>query len=160
MDVLEVKDKAEELDMLLAIMRKHEEVIRHSCYMPANIRLERILNHYQHIASDALLGVRHFRDDVVVELRAMSLIVDMALNAGTHSEKNARLRGMTDLLESAIRKLREEEFKFSSAWYHWDDVFRSDAPTRLLMNRIHELEAEVEALKLENSIGDDVHKTD
>jgi hypothetical protein len=71
----------------------------------------------------------------------------MTGNAGTHAEKNARLRGAIELLESAVEKLRHQHLEDLFSIYHWPDVFRSDYPTRSLMERIHDLERQLKELQ-------------
>lgn len=96
---------------------------------------------------DAIAGCKHFRDDCVNWLRAISIVVESIGNAGTHREKEARCRGAVEVIESAIRKLRDREFDRHS-WRFWmDDVFRSDYPTREFVRRIHDLEQELKVLK-------------
>lgn len=107
-----------------------------------------LFNRYHEIATEALREQKQFNDDLATYLRALVLVLDMTANASTHGEKNARLRGAIELLESAIGKVRDHQFgiafcsrRFSS------DVFRSDYPTRQFVDRIHQLEQELEQTK-------------
>lgn len=125
----------------------HEEIQR-SFYASTIVeRLKHIVSHYKDVASNSLLSCQHFRDDVVIGLKAIALVVDMAANAGTHGEKNARLRGVNDLIGSAIEKLRQQEYNFAYTYYRWDDIFSCDTPVRNFLNRIHDLEAENRSLR-------------
>jgi hypothetical protein len=76
-------------------------------------------------------------------------MLEMVGNGYTHQEKGARLRGMIELLEGNIEKLQNAQLDFTRTYWHWEDAFKSDFPTRELVRRIHELESEVETLKKE-----------
>lgn len=106
-------------------------------------RVDQMIRHYQNIATNQLAGVKATRDDMLVWLRALAMVAEMAGNAGTHAEKNARLRGMVELIEAAIQKLREQEFNFQWSTWHMPDIFRSDYPVVQYIRRIHELEAQL-----------------
>ena len=110
-------------------------------------KVKGILREYEDKTVKAYSGVKHFRDDMLTYFRALSLVLTMAGNASTHAEKNARLRGAIELLESAVEKLRHQHLEDLFSIYHWPDVFRSDYPTRSLMERIHELERQVKDLQ-------------
>lgn len=110
-------------------------------------KVKAILREYEDKTTKAYSGVKHFRDDMLTYFRALSLVLTMTGNAGTHAEKNARLRGAIELLESAVEKLRHEHLEDLFSIYHWPDVFRSDYPTRSLMERIHELEQQIKDLQ-------------
>ena len=110
-------------------------------------RIKSILREYEDKTVKAYSGVKHFRDDMLTYFRALSLVLTMTGNAGTHAEKNARLRGAIELLESAVEKLRHQHLEDLFSIYHWPDVFRSDYPTRSLMERIHDLERQVKELQ-------------
>lgn len=110
-------------------------------------RLHRLISHYNMTAANALATTKSFRDDMLTWLRAMSLVGEMAGNAGTHAEKNARLRGMVELIESAIQKIQNQRMEFNYRWWNHEDIFKSDYPVRQFVDRIHELERENESLK-------------
>jgi hypothetical protein len=71
----------------------------------------------------------------------------MTGDPATHAEKNARLRGAIELLETAIEKLRYQNLESLFDIYRWPDLFRSEWPTRRLMERIHDLERQVKDLQ-------------
>jgi hypothetical protein len=136
------------LAQLEQLVRTHEEEIGIGYGGTLQYRLSRVLAHYQRTAVEALAEAKAFRDDLLVEFRALVLVTEMAGNASTHREKDARLRGLVELLEGATRRLREHEFGLAHGYgYFWDSVFRSDYPTRHYVRRIHELEDEVKRLR-------------
>lgn len=102
-------------------------------------KLRAILAHYHDVATNQLEATRTFRDDLLVALRAMSMIVDMTGSAHTHREKAARLRGMSEVIEATIEKLRRMTFDIQRRYGHWPDVFASDYPTRHLLAEIDDL---------------------
>ncbi len=148
LDALHAKTSCEGLmQMVEGAIERHVDK-QHYRYAGSHAdRLRGVLSRYEDIAVKNLSGVKTWRDDMIVWMRAFSMNVDMVGNASTHGEKNARLRGLSELIESALSKLRHEEFDFSRSHWRHEDVFRSDFPTRHYLSRIHELEAEVKRLE-------------
>lgn len=106
-------------------------------------RAKSVLREYEDKATSALSDVKAFRDDMLTYFRALVLILTMTGEAATHAEKAARLRGAIELLESAIEQLRKKDLDLLFSMWRWPDLFRSDWPTRRLMERIHDLEREL-----------------
>lgn len=129
------------------IAERHESRgnIKYAMNLPD--RIAAILRDERETTVKALSGASRFRDDLLTYLRAMSMILTMTGNASTHAEKGARLRGAIELIESVIRTL--QEMRFEATYTNWShvDVFASDYPTRHYVERIHELERELEDYK-------------
>lgn len=115
---------------------------------PLVYRIQEVVNHYTRTAAMALSREKAFRDDMLTWLRAMSINVDMVGNAGTHQEKAARLRGLSEVIESVIHKIQNWKVEFGYKWYDRDDIFKSDYPVREFVQRIHELERELKKHQL------------
>lgn len=105
------------------------------------------IEHFKDSAIQALAGAKATRDDMLTYFRAIVIVIESALAAATHKEKDARLRGAIDVLERALHKLHQMQFNFSYRIWDKPDVFRSDFPTRDLMERIHTLEQRLAELK-------------
>lgn len=110
-------------------------------------KIKTILRQYEDKTTKAYSDVKHVRDDMLTFFRALALVLNMTGEAATHGEKNARLRGAIELLESAIEKLRHQNLESLFDIYRWPDLFRSDWPTRRLMDRIHDLERQIKELQ-------------
>lgn len=106
-------------------------------------RVNQMIRHYQDIATNQLAGVKAVRDDMLIWLRAMAMIVEMVANAATHAEKNARLRGVIEMIETSVQRLREQEIGFQWSTWRMPDLFRSDYPVVQYIRRIHELEEQL-----------------
>ena len=119
----------------------------HQCFGSPAERIKSILREYEDKTTKAYSDVKHVRDDMLTFFRALALVLNMTGEAATHAEKNARLRGAIELLESAIEKLRHQNLESLFDIYRWPDLFRSDWPTRRLMDRIHDLERQVKDLQ-------------
>lgn len=147
-DAANPDDEEAALRRIEALLKKHEDQIKYF-YSTGSVvqRIEAVLRHYESQSVRALSTSKRFRDDVLVTFRALALIADMTGNAGTHAEKNARLRGMGELLEAAVKKLGDMAIEFADDYWHYDDIFRSDYPVRHYKERIYELEREVERLR-------------
>ena len=48
---------------------------------------------------------------------------------------------MSEMIETIVAKLRDQEFDFNSQRYHWPNLFRSEYPVRRYLSRAHEAEA-------------------
>ena len=138
------KDPASELAEVWAYVRSHErkQHVGHGGLSAAE-DVRAVLREYEDKATRALSDVKRFRDDMVTFFRALALCLEMVGSAQTHGEKNARLRGAIELLESHLESLRRSDIDFLFSHFRWRDVFSADWPTRRLLDRIHELEREL-----------------
>jgi hypothetical protein len=156
-ELIEALTQLSEIQKLIAEHQNKQN--HHQGFGTPAQRVKAILREYEDKTVKAYSGVKHFRDDMLTYFRALSLVLTMTGNAGTHAEKNARLRGAIELLESAVEKLRHQHLEDLFSIYHWPDVFRSDYPTRSLMERIHDLERQVKDLQPQDQepkgVGDD-----
>lgn len=144
----------EELNKIDEFVKKTDEEM-HFWISPGTIsdRYIQLIQQFKRFATRHLITVKQFRDETVIWMKAMELTADMTSNASSHSEKNARLRGMIELIQDYIQRAMRADFDFGHSYYWWPDngLFRSDYPTRKLMERIHQLEDEVKQLKGESS---------
>jgi hypothetical protein len=149
--VRDLEKLADEFQVALAVVKEHQQA--QSIYHGNTLadRLRGVLSEYEDTARNALSLSKDFRDRMVVNLRAMNLVLSMVANASTHREKDARLRGCLEIIEQAISQLQKEEFDIAVCkkprFDYIFDPFRSDFPTRSFVQRIHELESEVEVLR-------------
>lgn len=125
---------------------RHQKVTRNWWSGGLVDRVLDTVKHYEAATVNSLEMSKRFRDDMIVYLRALSLILEMVGNAGTHHEKEVRLRGCVSMIESGIENLRQQTFEVSSAWCRNPDLFRSDFPVRHYMDRVRELEFQIEKL--------------
>lgn len=89
-----------------------------------------------------------YQTDVISWMRAMAMMVEAAANGGTHAEKDARYRGVIALLETSMQRARNARDRFvQSYWWEKPDLFTSDYPVKPLLDRVHELEKQIEKLK-------------
>ncbi len=137
-----------QLEEIRELIREHQQKQNYSQGFgtPAQI-VKSILREYEDKTTKAYSDVKHFRDDVLTYFRAMALILTMTGEAATHAEKNARLRGAIELIESTVEKLRHQNLESLFDIYRWPDLFRSDWPTRRLMEKIHDLERQVKDIQ-------------
>jgi hypothetical protein len=141
-------DIATQLGEVEQMVREHQSKQNlYQCFGSTAERARSVLREYEDKTTKALSDVKSFRDDMLVYFRALVLTLTMTGEAQTHGEKNARLRGAIELLEQAIESLRTKDLeRLFSAW-RWPDLFRSDWPTRRLMERIHDQEREIRELR-------------
>jgi hypothetical protein len=139
---------SDEIAAAMAVCKKHQteqRLFQSTNSLPE--RIESVVSQYKHNATQALQASKEFRDRMIIDLRAISLVLTMVGNASTHREKDARLRGSIEIIEGAIERLERQQFDISFAQGpHFEDVFRSDYPTRHYVEKIRELQAQIESL--------------
>lgn len=90
-------------------------------------------------------------EDTVTYLQSFKMLCEMVGMAQTHGEKAARLRGMIQLIESSITKLRREQTDdILSNWQHFGWGF-SDYPYQSILDNYDRLKRENEDLKIKVS---------
>lgn len=109
-------------------------------------RVQAVYNRLERKVWKAEADFKHLRDDTQVWLRAVGIIATSIGNAGTHAEKNARLRGLIEMIESAIGSVRESRDRDNEWGVRMPDIFRSDYPVREYVQRIHQLEHEIKLM--------------
>lgn len=138
-EILEVTD----------VLAEHQEKHRYHLSGPLAEIVQGLIGSYRSQTIQQLRRTKEFRDDMLTWLRAVAIVADATSRAATHQEKNARLRGVVDVIEGAISGLRDQKFEiglYSSPSLD-NDVFRSDYPTRELLQTIHKLRDEIDALR-------------
>lgn len=133
------------------LIRDHEEKL-HSGYghwdMAEQIR--HIIREYERNAADAILDAQHFQTDMTMWLQGLALCCHMVSNGQTHAEKDARMRGLVEMIESAVHKVKEYDWKLSRMnrrSYRPDDLFNNDYPVRYFKERAERAERELKELK-------------
>lgn len=126
-------------------LKAGEERANHYFSMGYGERTRMLLNHLERKADNHLRRYKHLLEDMQVWARAITIIAGTVMDAGTHREKDARMRGLIGACESAVaelRKNRDDQYNY----YTVPDVFRSDYPVREYVQQIHQLEAEIKRL--------------
>lgn len=111
-------------------------------------RLVRIVNHYTRMAAFAVETQQNERAGVVSWLRGIAINAQSVSWASTHHEKDARLRGLIEVIDTAITKIQEQNSD-SGRYFDGgiDSWMRSDFPTRDLKRTILDQQAEIKRLK-------------
>jgi hypothetical protein len=136
------------------VMDEQEEKLHHHYgSFGAADRLRYIFRNLERKAEQSQFAYRALKEDMLVWARAIGLAAGMAANGGTHREINARMRGLIEMIESAVTAIRNANEDERHGFYgaHVPDVFRSDYPVREYNQRIHELERELELERKRNS---------
>lgn len=127
------------------IVRKHQK--KQCIYQGNSIpeQFDLICEQYQRAAEDAYASAAEFRDRLLVDFRALNLILTSCQNSETHKEKDAHLRILSKLLSSAAEHLRKIQFDacWGASFFFNRDPFQCDFPVREMKNRIHQLEQQL-----------------
>ena len=129
------------------IVKEHEQIIHTFHCGDLAKKIQAILNHYKHDAAQAISERKRMNQETLVYFRSVIMCAEMVGMGGTHHEKDARLRGMIELLNQAIKKLQDEDH--NSLLDNWGYGFggRSDYPYRSLLDDMRQLKRENEELK-------------
>lgn len=115
-------------------------------------QIEALFREYERTAADAIMDAQHFQSDIRTWLQALVLCIEMVGSAGTHTEKNARLRGLAELVGNALRKVSEYDYRLDCVnrrRYRPADLFINDFPVRHWKERAEDAERELKNLKLQ-----------
>lgn len=112
-------------------------------------RIQRCIDHYTRMAATAVSDSHGFKDGTVSWLRGIAINAQAVSWASTHHEKDARLRGLIEVIETAIIKIGEAQLNDRlSSWNGTvDSWMKSDYPTREMRRRILDQEEEIKRLK-------------
>jgi hypothetical protein len=108
--------------------------------------LDSVLQHERTHTESAISGARDFRDNCLIMLKSLEVVIESVECASTHSEKNARLRGLADVIHRYQDRLGRFEFCFDrTPWYStYSDVFQREDPRMAkLRERVAELELQL-----------------
>jgi hypothetical protein len=136
-----------ELDELL---KRHEKSIH--CGFSGSLfdRFASILNWYERNSADATTKNKKMIEDTVTYLLSFKMLCEMVSMGQTHGEKAARLRGMIELLDSSIQKLRNEQTdSIFGSQFGWGSF--SDYPYQSILRKYDELKRENDELKIQVS---------
>lgn len=128
-------------------IKKHEEAIGCS-YGGNNVqRVLSLVKTYQRSFDTAMANSKKFHEEMRIYLQSLAIVADMVSRASTHQEKNARIRGLIEVIEGAIDKLVHIELGDFYSYNPYDSVFKSRYPVQRLVATNRELKTEVDRLK-------------
>ncbi len=135
----------EQLKQVEKVIQAHEDRIRISHCGGIAEQLASLLEHYHSKAVQSMSHTERFQQELLVNLRALALIANSVAEGHTHSEKNARIRGLISMLESAYHKISQWRIDVQSSLPPWsyENVFRADYPAQHYLRRISDLEAQL-----------------
>lgn len=138
-------------ESLKALISEHEHKL-HFGYASYDkvMQIRALMDQYERTAADAILDAQQFQADLTNWLQGLALCAEMVSNGQTHAEKNARMRGLVELIGSALSKIREYDWKLSHhnrRGYRPDDLFDNDYPVRHFKDRAERAERELADLK-------------
>jgi hypothetical protein len=132
-----------------ALVREHEGSQRYHRGGDLVARARGVLAHYQDLAASHLAGCDNFRHDLLGYFRALVLVAESVGNTASHHWKDIRVAGLIEMLESAIKRLRDWRLDESFTSFAQPDLWRSDYPVRELVRRNRELQDRVKQLEEE-----------
>lgn len=117
-------------------------------------RTARIVEHYQRMATRSVESAMNERKGIVSWLRAIAICAQAVSWAETHREKDARLRGMIEVIETSITRIQDMPSEYAYFDGGVDSWAKSDFPTRDMKRRILDQQAEI--ARLQKLVGENV----
>lgn len=151
LSILQVKQKK--------FVEKHEADLRISFPGTLMERVAYIVQHYEDKALRSMSHTEQYQQELLTMFRALNLIIDTVFGAGSHKEKDARLRGVSELIENCYEKVRKWRIDVQSSLPPWSysSVFQNNYLDRHYLDRINALEAELARVKGETKPVHDTH---
>jgi hypothetical protein len=91
-------------------------------------------------------------------MHALEIVVDGTLMATSHHEKNARLRGVLDVINIGIKQLGAMSQAWMSMSYWPNQLLRSDSSIPLLQRRVWELEKQLRLYQEKHGVLKEIKK--
>lgn len=135
------------VEQIKKIINQHEKSIHIYHAGDEAEKIAQVINHYERKAAEAIGSRKQMIEDTLVYFRSVVMITESIGMAGTHAEKAARLRGLIELLQSAISKLKQEkEEDILNNWrsFSWDF---STYPYQSILEKFDDAKRENERLK-------------
>ena len=111
--------------------------------------IKSLVDHAGREGDTAVKEMKSILDAMISYWRGMEIVAESVSDAGTHKEKDARLRGLLDVIERAIQRSTEFSYEFGVRHYPtYQDLFKSDFGVRDIMRKMREQEAEIKRLKI------------
>lgn len=130
------------------LVKEHEQVQHHYSSGDLEERLKFVISWYKREAADQIAERKNIIETSISYFRSFRMLCESVGMGSTHAEKEHRLRGLIQLLDVTIEKLREEETEnLENNWpfFKWGN--RSDYPYRDILRKFDELKRENEELK-------------
>lgn len=126
-------------------------------------KLRHVLNQLKRKTNEAYAERKDVIEHSLVEFQALAICAEAVGMAQTHGDKNARLRGMIDVLNRTINRLRKEQINELRTSYHfakwsWERTspyYEILNENDLLKEDISSMKREIERLSKTNNNEDD-----
>src|SRR5262245_39324179 len=90
-------------------------------------RVKSLLNRMERGSQAQYHNIMAFRNHALTQFNALQIVVQSCLMGGTHGEKNARLRGLADVISVAVEKLTDVSDRyFDQVNWRWN-LLESDS---------------------------------
>lgn len=136
--------------LLDEFLKRHEQSIHIHFSGSLFDRFASIINHYERSSSEATALRKKMIEDTITYLQSFKMLCEMVGMGGTHGEKAARLRGMIELLDSSIQRLRNDQTEdILNNWRYFSWGGFSDYPYQSILHKYDDLKKENEELKIQ-----------
>jgi hypothetical protein len=135
------------IEKINEVIKRHEKSLH--CYRCGDEaeKIASIINDYERTAASEIAKRKVLIEQTLVYFQSVGMLCETVGMASTHGEKSARLRGLIELLNSAIGKLREEQTEnLLENWRSFSWGFGT-YPYQSIIRKYDELKQENEFLK-------------
>lgn len=110
-------------------------------------RVSGYVRQFKHGAEQSHVKAKKLLEDFTVMLRSLEIQHQIVGMAGTHHEKNARMRGLVAYISGLVSKLRTSTVDYYMSSYPDLDLFRSEYPLSEVVSKAKHLANENKALR-------------
>jgi hypothetical protein len=134
-------------DKLVAFIDRTEDETNHRYSGTVIERAATVISRAQRETAGAMAQKKQCIEDMKIYVRGICMAAEMVAIAGTHGEKNARLRGMIELLNQTSNKLSKGYEDELLQGYRFEMYGNSDKPYQNILRKYDELKRENAELK-------------
>lgn len=135
------------------VIKRYEDDIQIGLSGEYHTKIRNLISHFQQETAKAISTKKSLLDDCTVYFRSVVMLAESVGMAETHAEKSARLRGLVQLLESAIVKLRNSQGDELMHNWQYFDFNISDYPYRAVLRNLQQ-----ENQEMKRRLGEDIGK--
>lgn len=109
----------------------------------------RTINFLKEQRDRTVVNHQRFIREVHIFFQSLAIVADSVSRASTHTEKNARIRGLIEVIEGCNAKLVdiEEQELLDQHRMGWEPFFKSRYPVRRLLDKYNRQKTEISELK-------------
>lgn len=127
------------------LVRRYEETLQWKKSGDMADRVQHVVSEYRSIADNAIFEVKRVHSDMKTHFKALEIITEGLTSDGlNHGQKRVIANHIITMLRSAVDKVDQYEYTYSTGNFERYNFFRSQTPEKRLYEERRELKRRVE----------------